>query len=233
MDSDEGRIRALQRVAYGVGATADERAQALAELTARASGSERRGGGNSNAADAAAGPGAAGPAPVGADTTGRRRLIRWTVAAAAAGLLLGGVIGWIAASPRAESGTPAAGPPPVPADPGIRLEDTELLAVFDRLPLAAESARVAAFEDAIDPASVRLLAARVDGPTAFLARTADADDVCLVILLPDGTARSECTVEGRLPAAGLKITYGAYGYGLAAAQLDPSGTVSLGLVISF
>lgn len=241
MDSDEGRIRALQRVAYGVDATADERAQALAELAALGSDPEQRGMGDMNAVHApgaADASGDAGPPPVipvrqsaGAAHAGRREVIRWTVVAA--GLILGGVIGWNAATFRAASDASPATPPPVPAGQGIPIEDTELLAVFDRLPLAAESARVAGIEDAIDPESVRLLATRVDGPTAYLARTTDADDVCLVILLPDGTARSECTVEGRLPAAGLKITYGAYGYGLAAAQLDPTGSVSLGLVISF
>ncbi|KRC61511.1 hypothetical protein ASE14_11685 [Agromyces sp. Root81] len=246
MDSSEDRIRALQRVAFGVDATADQRAQALAELAALDSDPERQGSAETDAA-AAAGATAA-PAPpgsgstgaestgagsTGADDAGRRRLIRWTVAAAAAGIALGGLLGWIVASVLAESEAPSAGPPAATADPGLPLEDTELLAMFDRLPPAAESARVAAVEDAIDPESVRLLATRVDGPTAFLARTAEGGDVCLVILLPNGTARSECTVEGRLPSDGLTISYGAYGYGLAAAQLDPTGSVSLGLVISY
>lgn len=242
VDTDEGRIRALQRVAYGSHATARDRAQALAELAALGSDAERVGAVDPSAAvgpgaaqrsDATASSGPAGPASTGSEVAGRRRLIRWTVAAAAAGLAIGGTIGWLAASLRAESGASPVSPPPVSADPGIPLEDTELLAMIDRLPLAAESAQVAGVEDAIDPESVRLLATRVDGPTAYLARTTDAGDVCLVILLPDDTARSECTVEGRLPAAGLRITYGAYGYGLAAAQLDPTGIVSLGLIVSF
>ena len=119
------------------------------------------------------------------------------------------------------------------ADPGTPLEDTALLQLFDRLPLADESTRVAAVDDVIDPASVRLLATRVDGPAAYLARTADDENVCLVLLMPDRPPRSECTVDGRLPADGLSILYGAEGYGLAAAQLDPTGSVSLGLVVSF
>ena len=45
--------------------------------------------------------------------------------------------------------------------------------------------------------------------------------------------RVEGTAEGRLPSDGLRISYGAYGYGLAAAQLDATGIVSLGLVISY
>ena len=242
VDSSEGRTRALQRVAFGVDATEDERAQALAELAALRSDPERPGMPDADAADApdataasvAAAPVAAtGPESTGAGDAGRKRLVRWTVAAAAAGVVAGGLFGWFAASVRAGSEAPSADPLATSSDPGLPLEDTELLAVFDRLPPAAESARVADLEDAIDPASVRLLATRVDGPTAFLARTAEGDDVCLVILLPDGTARSECTAEGRLPSDGLRISYGAYGYGLAAAQLDATGIVSLGLVISY
>jgi hypothetical protein len=105
--------------------------------------------------------------------------------------------------------------------------------LFDRLPPAEESARVAAVDEAIDPASVRLLATRVDGPAAYLARTADGDNVCFVLVLPDGPPRSECTVDGHLPADGLSILYGAEGYGLSAARLDPSGTASLGPVVTF
>ena len=108
-----------------------------------------------------------------------------------------------------------------------------LLAVFDRLPLAAEAARVAGVVDAIDPASVRLLATRVEGPAAYLARTVDGRDVCLVLLLPAGSPRSDCTVDGRLPVDGLSILYGAQGYGLAAARVAPTGTVTLGLIVDY
>jgi hypothetical protein len=123
--------------------------------------------------------------------------------------------------------------PSVSATPTTPLADTRLLAVFDRLPLAAEASRVAEVVDAIDPASVRLLATRVEGPAAYLARTADGEDVCLVLLLPAGSPRSECTVDGRLPADGLSILYGAQGYGLAAARLGPTGAVSLGLIVDY
>jgi hypothetical protein len=164
----------------------------------------------------------------------RGRLVRWTVAAGGIGLLLGAGLGWGAAQRMpADSALPSAQAPPESANPGTPLEDTDLLALFDRLPLADESTRVAGVDDAIDPASVRLLATRVDGPAAYLARTTDGENVCLVLLLPAGPSRSECTVDGRLPADGLSILYGAQGYGLAEALLDPTGTVSLGLVITF
>ena len=102
--------------------------------------------------------------------------------------------------------------------------------MFDRLPPAATSEQVARLVDVIDPESVRLLATRVDGPAAYLARTVDGEDVCLVLVLPDAPTRSECTVDGHLPAGGLSILYGAQAYGLSAALLDPTGTVSLGPV---
>jgi hypothetical protein len=182
-----------------------------------------------DAADAAPGPASAEPA-LNDEAPGRGRLLRWTISAGGVGLLLGAALGWGAGQRiPADSALPSAAPSES-ADPGTPLEDTALLPLFDRLPLAAESTRVASVDDAIDPASVRLLATRVDGPAAYLARTADGENVCLVLLLPAGPSRSECTVDGRLPADGLSILYGAEGYGLSAAQLDPTGTVSLGLV---
>ena len=76
--------------------------------------------------------------------------------------------------------------------------------------------------------SVRLLAARTDGPSAYLVRTVDGMDVCLVLVLPTG--RSVAHARRRdLPADGLAIEYGARGYGLAVARLSSAGTVALGL----
>lgn len=224
VDADEERIRRLQRTAYGAEATDAERARAVAELAERAvpgpGGDEPRSGGD--------GRGLGRPAP---SASGRGRPLRWTVAAGAVGLLLGAALGWTAGQRiPVDSALPSSAPPSESVDPGTPLEDTALLELFDRLPPADESARVASVTDAIDPASVRLLATRVEGPAAYLARTADGDNVCLVLLLPDAPSRSECTVDGRLPADGLSILYGAEGYGLSAAQLDPSGIVSLGLV---
>ncbi|WP_448006380.1 hypothetical protein [Agromyces bauzanensis] len=230
MDADEDRIRRLQRTAYGAEATDAERARAVAELAEFAGLAEL--GQRSVGHDVARSEGH-DPAP-GRRATGaseRGRLVRWTVVAGGVGLLLGAALGWAAGQripADSASTTPAA--PSESVDPGTPLEDTALLRLFDRLPPADESTRVASVDDAIDPASVRLLATRVDGPAAYLARTADGENVCLVLLLPDAPSRSECTVDGRLPADGLSILYGAQGYGLSAAQLDPTGTVSIGLV---
>ena len=249
VDASEGRIRELQRLAYGADVTDAERASAvdeLAELAARGAGRESAPGAgpadqasvpsmSSDATDAADAP----PGPASAERTpndggtGRRKLLRWTFTAGALGLLLGAILGWGAGERLPADFASSTATPTTSADPGPPLEDTDILDVFDRLPPAAESTQVAAVDDAIDPASVRLLATRVDGPAAYLARTTDGEDVCLVLLMPDGTPRSECTVDGRLPADGLSILYGAEGYGLSAARLSPTGTVSLGLIAAF
>jgi hypothetical protein len=247
VDASEGRIRALQRLAYGVEATDAERARAvdeLAELAARGAGADEvkvadpadQAGGPTMSADVA--DDATGPAPAELApndvASGRGRVVRWTIAAGAVGLLLGAILGWgTGQRVPADSSLPSTAAPSESADPGTPLEDTDLLALFDRLPPADESTQVASVDDAIDPASVRLLATRVDGPAAYLARTADGENVCLVLTLPAGPSRSECTVDGLLPADGLSILYGAEGYGLSAARLAPTGTVSLGLVVTF
>ncbi|RZS63542.1 hypothetical protein EV187_3448 [Agromyces ramosus] len=246
MDASEGRIRALQRLAYGADVTDAERASAIDELGELARAADRddvRGTADDDRASSRAGSADATDATdattgsssaertLNGDRTGRGRLVRWTIAAGALGLLLGAVLGWGAG--RLPGDGAASTTPVASAEPGPPLEETEILEVFDRLPPAAESTQVAAVDDAIDPASVRLLATRVDGPAAYLTRTADGEDVCLVLLMPDGTPRTECTVDGRLPPDGLSILYGAEGYGLSAARLSPTGTVSLGLIAAF
>ena len=233
MDVNEGSTRRLQRTAYGAGATDAERARAVYELAELASPVDRPGDGSAEAdtADAAADPAPGRPAP---NAPVRGSPLRWTLAAGGVGLLVGAALGWgLGQRMPADSAFPATAQPSESADLGAPLEGTDLLRLFDRLPPAAESTQVASVDDVIDPTSVRLLATRVDGPAAYLARTTDGENVCLVLLLPAGPSRSECTVDGRLPADGLRILYGAEGYGLSAAQLDPTGTVSLGLVVTF
>lgn len=244
VDASEGRIQELQRLAYGADVTDAERASAideLGELAARGADPDAVRGateddrasirtGSADATDATTGRSSAERTPDG-DRTGRGRLVRWTIAAGALGLLLGAALGWGAG--RLPGGGAASTAPAASSEPGPPLEETEILEVFDRLPPAPESTQVAAVDDAIDPASVRLLATRVDGPAAYLTRTTDGEDVCLVLLMPDGTPRTECTMDGRLPPDGLSILYGAEGYGLSAARLSPTGTVSLGLIAAF
>ena len=173
-------------------------------------------------------PSQAGP---GGDTATRRRVMRWAAVAGVAGIALGAALGWSAGQRVPERSTSSA---TLYAEfspaPGMMLVDTALLPLFDRLPLADEAARVAGVDDDIDESSVRLLARRTDGPAAYLARTVDGIDVCLVLLMPSGPFRRACTTDGVFPLDGLAIEYGAEGYGLAVARLSSAGTVALGLV---
>ena len=88
---------------------------------------------------------------------------------------------------------------------------------------------MAGLDDDIDESSVRLLAVRTDGPSAYFVRTVDGVDVCLVLVLPNGPFRRACTANGIFPLDGLAVEYGARGYGLAVARLSSAGTVALGL----
>ena len=262
MDATEARIRALQRTAYGADATEEERARAVAELVelaVQAAGRDgvqsgvpgREGNGAtaptdaSNAPDATdaraaadAGDGTRGRAFAHGepkdDLPGRARLVRWTIAAGGVGLLLGAALGWAAGlRVPADAIFPSVVGPSPSAGPGTALERTDLLPLFDRLPLADESVRVADVDATIDPASVRLLATRADGPSGYLTRTLDGENVCLVLMLPAGPSSLACTIDGVVPADGLRVQYYAQGYGLAVARLMSSGTVTLGLMVTF
>ncbi len=243
MDVAEGSIRRLQRIAYGADATPDEREQAVNELARLAVLGTRRGEVRSagpvepsgevlasdDVSDDASDP--VTERPPSHHPLEHSRPLRWALVAGALGLVVGGLLGWgVGQRMPADLASPSAAAPSESEESGTPLEEAGLLRVFDRLPPAAESDRVASVDEMIDPETVRLLATRVDGPAAHLARTSDGANVCLVLLMPVGPARIECTVDGMLPSDGLKILYGAEGYGLAAAELDQSGTVSLGLV---
>jgi len=246
----ERRIRALQRIAYGADSTDAERARAtaeLAELTGPTPLDADRDAvtstGPSEApvelaspsgiVDVAAGSAVDEHLPAG-DAGGRAGRVRWVAAAAGVGLVVGAALGW-AAGQRDPSGVVSSSTvgPTSSAGSGTPLDETDLLPLFDRLPPAAEAARVTSVDRAIDEASVRQLASRTDGPTAYLARTIDGGDVCLVLLLPTGPSRHTCTVDGRFPDEGLSIQYDAQGYGLAVARLSKAGTVALGLIVTF
>lgn len=260
MDSSEGRIRVLQRVAYGADTTDAERERAVAELEAihaRAAGSARPGSGGISGGDltgfetpdAAAAPVPMAPAMSGPAEQRPRRvagMLRWALVAASIGVVVGGAIGWgigqrvpaettsTSTSTGASGWTGASGAEgTAPTVEGMPLESTDLLPLMGRLPTADEAARVARLDPPMDPESVGLLATRADGPTAFLARTVDGGDLCLVVLMPSGPSRSACTMVGRFPVGGLRIEYYADGYGLVTAHLDDSGAVELNLSVPF
>jgi hypothetical protein len=164
------------------------------------------------------------------DHANRRRVVRWAAVAGLVGISLGAALGWTAGQrvPERSTSSPTLYAEWTPA-PGVPLGDTLLLPLFDRLPLADEAPRVAGLDDDIDESSVRLLAVRTDGPSAYFVRTVDGVDVCLVLVLPNGPFRRACTVNGIFPLDGLAVEYGARGYGLAVARLSSAGTVALGL----
>jgi hypothetical protein len=54
-----------------------------------------------------------------------------------------------------------------------------------------------------------------------------------VLMLPAGPSSLACTIDGVVPADGLRVQYYAQGYGLAVARLTNSGTVTLGLMVTF
>src|SRR4029453_9729399 len=78
------------------------------------------------------------------DDPTHRHLIRWVAVAAGIGLVVGVALGWAAGQRAPETSTSSsrlfdeANSP----HPGAPLEDTALLPLFDRLPLAAEAQRV-------------------------------------------------------------------------------------------
>ena len=164
------------------------------------------------------------------DHANRRRVVRWAAVAGVVGVMIGAALGWTAGHrvPERSTSSPTLYAEWTPA-PGTLLGDTLLLPLFDRLPLAEEAPRVAGLDDDIDESSVRLLAVRTDGPSAYLVRTVDGADVCLVLVLPNGPFRRACTADGIFPIDGLAVEYGARGYGLAVARLSSAGTVALGL----
>ena len=258
--TDDEHIAELQRMAYGADTPDTVRARASAELaelaaaaggrhpsaaaTARdvaavAEGVPDPGTGPESTPDGTTGerrPDPAGPDPV-VDDGVRRWGGHWTAIAGVAGLLVGAALG-VAGSrlAPAESEVTTAdiaptGPRPGSGEPGTPLQASGLLLLFDRLPPVEETGEVelAAAED-LDPASVRLLASRADGPTAYLARTSDGTDVCLVLLLPQTDApRGRCTTGGMMPVQGLRISHAAPSLGFVVAILNPSGTITLGL----
>lgn len=256
--TDDERIARLQRLAYGADVPQPERDRAaaeLAELAARGVAADRAAADLAAGADATRRRGGAGPAevpthPDAGPTTpdaaddeadaGRdgafvpARLVPWMIALAAVGLAAGAVIGLgVGRQVPGDSAVTSPVGPSSSAEPGTPLGETDLLPLFDRLPRAAEAERVARIDTWIDPASVRLIASRSDGPAAYLARTIDGEDVCLVLLLPAGPSPSTCTVDGLLPMDGLRIRYDSEGYGFAVAGIDRLGTVQLGLIVSF
>ena len=228
------RIARLERIAYGSGASDEEREDAARELhdlrAAAESGgsdavsSDTVGSDADMAATSTETPGAEPDAipqaeqPAPADV--HRRLRRVIIAATAA-LVVGVLAGWQLGAREAEQQADlaaAAGP----AFPGPRTQ-AEFLA---SQPLAAESAAAEAFlQPATDadappadmlpdfgngPMETRLLATRVDGSLVFAGR--DDSEFCLILAMGNGMGGAgTCTTDGRFPHDGLSVGWSSSG----------------------
>jgi hypothetical protein len=256
--TDDERIARLQRMAYGAGTPAAVRARAAAELAelAGTDGERAHAVGSAGVVGvaasgvAASGVAASGPkdpagttrtpAPdrpaAGPVVTGRRSPTpRGAVLLGIAGLLVGAAAG-IAISRGVPADTDLASAdvaPNAPAfgsgEPGTPIGETLLPPLFERLPTVADTGPLEQALGGIDPASVRPLATRADGPAAYLARTSEGTDVCLILLVvSSGPAQSTCTTGGLMPAGGLHIRYASPTEGFVAAILNAAGTITLG-----
>lgn len=244
---DPVRARAAAELAEltGAGGEPTEAAEARVAGVA-ASGVAASGGAASGVAAAAvAGPGEddpAGPIESSSDAPEsdpvvrgeRTRTLRGPVLLGVAGLVLGAAVG-IAIGGGTDGSDPAPDDlaPTTPAygsgEPGTPTDETLLPPLFQRLPTVADTGPLEPALGGIDPASVRLLATRADGPAAYLARTSEGTDVCLILLVvADGPVESTCTTGGLMPAGGLRIRYASPTEGFVVAILNAAGTITLG-----
>lgn len=253
--TDDERIARLQRLAYGADTPDPDRARAvdeLAELAATGRGDDLHAAPGERFARAAASeapdadattsepsPDPHGPGP-GVEVVLRARPPRGSVLLGLAGLVVGAAIGAAVGTAVGRSVPPESGPesadvaPTGPAfgsgEPGTPLGGTLLPVLFERLPPVADTAPLDQALGGIDPASVHLLATRADGPAAYLARTSEGTDVCLVLLVAsEGPAQGTCTAGGLMPAGGLRIRYASPTEGFVVAILNSAGTITLGL----
>lgn len=221
------RIADLERLAYGSGASDDEREGAVRELLElRASATQENAidAGATEATEATIEPsgieaaGADGPdvdVPVAATAADPRRRVRRVIIAATAALIVGVLAGWQLGAREAEQQAELA----AAADsvfPGPRTQaeylaalpvaaDSPAIEVFDRLATDADTPAVPwAHDFGEGAAEFRLLATRGDGTSVYAAH--DGDEYCLFIVLAELDAGSMgCTEEGRFPAEGLEI----------------------------
>lgn len=221
------RIADLERLAYGSGASDDERERAVRELLELRASATQENAVDASATEATIEPsgleaagadGADGPAvdvPVAATAADPRRRVRRVIIAATAALVVGVLAGWQLGAREAEQQAELAAAAES-VFPGPRTQAEYLAA----LPVAADSPAIEVFDrpatDADVPAvpwahdfgegtaEFRLLATRGDGTSIYAAH--DGDEYCLFIVLAELDAGSMgCTEEGRFPAEGLEI----------------------------
>lgn len=223
MPHDE-RIERLQRLAYGAGATTEERAAAEAELVSLRLTPRDAPDGDDDRAGPGAGPGASPvePAAMGTGTSepGRRVGFRTAVAAVLAALLVGAASGWVLGSASDAS---------MGAGDDAPIEWTQAWQVFDRRAGDGDLVRHPPPDDAVelDDSSRRLLLTRSDGVRLVAARTADGANACLILVLPVGRPGIACTELGRFPADGLRAEVSARAVGEYVAIWNADGRVTV------
>ncbi|WP_430646981.1 hypothetical protein [Agromyces sp. GXS1127] len=241
---DAERLGELQRLAFGRGSTETERMSAAAQLHAMQSGAVE-GDGTEHPRVLAEDGAPPVPAPSATVDGGNGAPVdpparaAWITSRSAilAGLALavGIVLGWQV------SGSVARANPGAKADTAtdvseVRLEyfaipvrDTAVWVIMERESREGDPTLRSdgPFDPQIDPASVLFLQERADGVRLFGARTADGDNLCMIVELADSSAAS-CTSDGTMPEGGLSIV-GVFEqpYGGIGATWRPDGTSSL------
>lgn len=249
----DGRMRQLQRLAYGAVASDAERAAALAELeelrrereAARVTSAVEADASATEPNDAAVGPLVFAQPESTPDATARP--LRWAIATGTAALLIGVAVGWQLAARTAllpddqadqalgasasVSESISIGPAEVVSVP---VTGSAAHAVFDRPASATDALPVEIPDDWVDPASVRLLATAPDGLAVYGAKSLDrpTPDVCVLIVRPNTAAAAaavgaSCTVKGVFEEGRLSADHYLQGEGLAMATWHADGSVQL------
>ncbi|MEI5582874.1 MULTISPECIES: hypothetical protein [unclassified Agromyces] len=230
-DERDERMARLQRLAYGAGASEEERTAAAAELAAlqESSTADREGPGVLSAPADRPEPGVAaiepmapqpGAPPVPAVRSGERSRVGAVLAAATAALVAGGVVGWALGSTT----EPSEG-----ADVGIPVAETAAWEVFDRPVTEGDFVRYPAplVDIDADDTTRRLLLTRSDGVQLVAVRTSDGEDACLVLAVPVGRPATACTEDGLFPGDGLMTEISVQGVGVYLAGWDPDGSARI------
>ena len=224
-DERDERMARLQRLAYGAGASDEERAAAAAELAALRQPTE----GPADPREDASPPGVAPAPPDPAEPRSEapdaarpreRFRVAGVLAAATVALVAGGVLGWALGS---------ATEPSEGADVGVPVAETAAWQVFDRPVTEGDFVRYPAplVDIDADDTSRRLLLTRSDGVQLVAVRTADGDDACLVLALPVGRPATACTEGGLFPGDGLRAEISVQGVGVYVAGWDADGSARI------
>lgn len=236
------RMRRLQQLAYGAVASDADRAAAVAELEEL-----RRHCAAEPESDLAApvpspiAPTPLPPAAVDAGAEASARPFRWAIAAGAAALLVGVVVGWqvgtrVPASAPETTDQALGGAMSISVGPGevvsVPVTGSVAYATFDRPASATDTLPVGIPDDWVDPASVRLLATTPDGLAVFGAKavpggfsgSSGPDDVCLVIV-KGGRTGGTCTRQGVFADGEIWTEFYREGDGLVRAEWHADGAV--------